>query len=209
VGATYEPRPHYAYGSYREGMTPGRYERPYVCGRASGTQLSRHRVRAVLCTSAFLAIPPLPSIDSATSKPVLFADFLGTTSESDLSRPCITGYGSSHSRHGPAQYRSWPNERSPGSRAKSVRACQGLGPRGVGQALALARRSVLPSASVTASAPRKSDFRGSMAGLRVPPSTLHAVPHDTPRMTRGQCDLLRFTVRDSHPLVLAGLPAHY
>src|SRR5437667_7000381 len=34
------------------------------------------------------------------------------------------------------------------------------------------------------------DFRGSMAGLRVPLSTLRAVPHDTPRMTRGQCGLL-------------------
>src|SRR5271167_4308399 len=30
-----------------------------------------------------------------------------------------------------------------------------------------------------------------MAGLRVPLSTLRAVPHDTPRMTRGQCGLLR------------------
>jgi hypothetical protein len=45
--------------------------------------------------------------------------------------------------------------RSPGSRTKSLRACQGLRPREVRQALALARVAVLPSASMTASAPRR------------------------------------------------------
>src|SRR5690606_17246904 len=33
-------------------------------------------------------------------------------------------------------------------------------------------------------------FRGSMAGLHAPLSTLHVQPHDCPRMTRGRCGSL-------------------
>jgi hypothetical protein len=40
----------------------------------------------------------------------------------------------------------WPIPRPPGSRARSVRACQGLRPRRVEPALALSRRLMLPSA---------------------------------------------------------------
>ena len=50
---------------------------------------------------------------------------------------CIAGYGSSPSRHGPAMHRR-PSPRSPGSRARSFRTCQGLRPRRVHQTLALA-----------------------------------------------------------------------
>src|SRR5258708_26463503 len=46
-----------------------------------------------------------------------------------------------------------PSSRSPGSRAKSVPTCQGLRPRRAEPALALSRLSVLPSATLTASAP--------------------------------------------------------
>jgi hypothetical protein len=46
-----------------------------------------------------------------------------------------------------------PDERSPGSRARSVRACQVLRPRRVARALAMAHADVLPSATQTASAP--------------------------------------------------------
>ena len=46
-----------------------------------------------------------------------------------------------------------PSRRSPGSRAKSVPTCQVLRPRRVEQALALTRLSVLPSTTLTASAP--------------------------------------------------------
>src|SRR5271166_3817453 len=48
----------------------------------------------------------------------------------------------------------WPDMRSPGSRTRSVRTCQGLRPRRAGRALAMAHPSVLPSVSGTASAPR-------------------------------------------------------
>src|SRR5258708_28335327 len=83
-------------------MTRGGGDGRRVWGRALETQLGWRRVRSVLCSSAFLAIPPLPSIDSATSKPVLFADFIGTTSESDFSSSYIIGFGSSPSRCGPS-----------------------------------------------------------------------------------------------------------
>ena len=43
------------------------------------------------------------------------------------------------------QQRLWPIQRSPGSRARGVRTCQGLRPRRVRQALALTRLPVLPS----------------------------------------------------------------
>jgi len=46
-----------------------------------------------------------------------------------------------------------PSRSSPGSRAKSVPTCQVLRPRRAEQALALSRLSVLPSATLTASAP--------------------------------------------------------
>src|ERR1700686_5322723 len=47
----------------------------------------------------------------------------------------------------------WPTRRSPGSRTKSLRACQVLRPRRAAQALALALLGILPSATQTASAP--------------------------------------------------------
>ena len=78
---------------------------------------------------------------------------------------------------------SW---RSPGSRARSVHACQGLRPRRVARALAMAHPCVLPSADRTASAPGSNFLRGSMAGLHVPLSTLRVAPRDATRMTRGQ-----------------------
>jgi hypothetical protein len=46
-----------------------------------------------------------------------------------------------------------PSRRSPGSRPKSVPTCQGLRPHRAEPALALSRLSVLPSATLTASAP--------------------------------------------------------
>jgi hypothetical protein len=169
-----------AYGSYREWMTPGRCERPHVGGRALGTQRSRRRVRAVRCTSAFLAIPPLPSIDSATSKPVLFADFVGTTSESDFSGSCIIGFGSSPSRCGPSAHTATGGQAGDlpvpaqgacvharffdhaGSSARLRWRTQTYG-------LPLHRQRRHPELVF---------FRGSMAGLHVPLPTLRRHPHE-------------------------------
>ena len=58
-------------------------------------------------------------------------------------------------------------------------------------ALALSRRLMLPSAHQEKRRhPRKRHFRGSMAGLHAPLSTLHGRPHGRPRMTRGRCGSL-------------------
>jgi len=56
----------------------------------------------VLCSRAFLSVPPLPSADSAAGRPALFASFIGTIRGSDFSAPCITGFGivPSRCRHG-------------------------------------------------------------------------------------------------------------
>ena len=53
--------------------------------------------------------------------------------------------------------------------------------------LALSRPDMLPSTFCTVSAPRIGLFRGSMAGLCTPLSTLRRVPHGPLRMTRGRC----------------------
>ena len=86
--------------------------------------------------------------------------------------------------------RSWPETRSPGSRATSFHTCQVLRPRRVVRALALTRPSVLPSAQCTASASQGCCFRGSIPSLCAPLSTLHQNPRGFQRMTRGQCGSL-------------------
>lgn len=97
--------------------------------------------------------PALCSAHSAAAEAALFAGFFALMAECDFSGPCIIGYGSSPSRCGPARYCGWSDPRSPGSRAKSVHTCQVLRPRRAGPALAIARQTVLPSATRTASAP--------------------------------------------------------
>lgn len=80
--------------------------------------------------------------------------------------------------------------RSPGSRAKSFHACQGLRPRRIGRVLAIAHLPMLPSAMTTASASKMRRFRGSMAGLHAPLPTLRRRPHERLRTARGRCGLL-------------------
>src|SRR5436190_7832792 len=115
--------------------------------------LSRSCARRVLCWLAFPSASALGSTGSAASCPALFVGFPATMAESDFSRPCIIGYGSSPSRCGPAAIAERSIARPPGSRAKSVCTCQVLRPRRVERALAMMRLFVLPSALETASAP--------------------------------------------------------
>src|ERR1700730_11351908 len=58
--------------------------RPCACDTAA-----RLCVRTVLCSSAFLSVPPLPSIGSAAACAALFANFFGTIGESDCSLPRV------------------------------------------------------------------------------------------------------------------------
>jgi hypothetical protein len=67
-------------------------------------------------------------------------------------------------------YRGWSDSRSPGSRPRSVRACQVLRPRRVVRALALPPSDVLPSATQTASAPGHS-FLSRLNGWPARPPT--------------------------------------
>ena len=122
---------------------------------APGTRFPGSEFRRVLCWPVFPLVPALRSTASAAGRPALFGSFVATMAKSDFSCPYITGYGSSPSRCGPgAASRLWSDMRSPGSRTRSVRTCQGLRPRWAGRALAIARPSILPSATRTASAPR-------------------------------------------------------
>ena len=82
---------------------------------------------------------------------------------------------------------SW---RSPGSRARSVRTCQGLRPRRVVGALAMARSGMLPSAFKTASAPGITEL-----------SRLDGWPMRTP-VNASPCTS-RCTAHDSGPMWFA------
>src|SRR5258708_12373150 len=84
-----------------------------------------------------------------------------------------------------------PSRRSPGSRAKSVPTCQVLRPRRVGQALALTFLSVLPSATLTASAPR--------TNLKI--SRLNGWPANSPVNASSRTS--RCVTHDSGPVCLA------
>src|SRR5215510_11887819 len=88
--------------------------------------VARFCARSVLCWLAFPSAPALRSTGSAAVETALFVGFPATMAESDFSRPCIIGYGSSPSRCGPAAFAERPITRSPGSRARSVCTCQGL-----------------------------------------------------------------------------------
>ena len=114
---------------------------------------ARPCVRDVLCGIAFPSVPALGSPCSAAGMPVLFAGFTATSAESDFSRPFIAGYGSSPSRRDPATQAPRMGERSPGSRTKSFRTCEGLRPRRAVGTLALSRSAMSPSVGIKTSAP--------------------------------------------------------
>jgi len=127
-------------------------------------------------------MPSLPPLRGPAS-PALFGEISGTTHPSDFSWPCIIGYGSMPSRCGPDGFCLWSATRSPGSRARSVRTCQGLRPRRVGGRLAITPPAVLPSAVSTASAPRSRLSRLNGWPLRSPVNasthTSRRTPHDS------------------------------
>src|SRR5271154_2351998 len=84
----------------------------------------------------------------------------------------------------------WSIQRSPGSRTRNFRTCQGLRPRRVGRALAVARPAVLPSDKQTSSALGIRTVSRLEAGLCAPPPTLLPRPRGRCRTARGRCGLL-------------------
>ena len=102
----------------------------------------------------------------------------------------------------------WSNERPPGSRARSVRTCQGLRPRRAERVLAMMPASVLPSAGQTASALRTNSFAARWLAYTIP--CRRFAPSLAAGNARLGADAVRysFIAVDSHHLLLAGLPAH-
>ena len=100
----------------------------------------------------FPSAPALRSTGSAAGRPALFAGFLATMAGSDFSRPCITGYGSSPSRCGPALQAPVGREISRFPRKERPCVPGSLTTPGR-QAPALTRPLVWPSVTVTTSAP--------------------------------------------------------
>src|SRR5207248_5789345 len=149
---------------------------------------SRLCVRTVLCSSAFLSVPLLPSTGSAAGCPALFAGFAGIISESDFFVPFIIGYGLRPSRCGPGPASQGGDEDIPvpaqgvcvhAEGLKTTRGGEGPcddGPAPV--AFCLPRRHRHPGLHC---------FRRSIPRLYVPLSTLRVLPHSSvPRMTRRQ-----------------------
>jgi hypothetical protein len=100
------------------------------------------------------------------------------------------------------------SERPPGSRARSVRTCQGLRPRRAERVLAIMPTSVLPSAGQTASALRSDSFAARWLACTIP--CRRFAPGLAAGHARLGADVGRysFIAVDSHHLLLAGLPAH-
>src|ERR1019366_34545 len=116
---------------------------PLPCGLPYAAQRLGRASPALRPVSALLIRVPLGpglgSPGSATGRPALFVGFVTTMPESDFSGSCINGYGSSPSRYGPSDP-TGPTADPEISRfpRKGVRTCQGLRPRRVRQALAVA-----------------------------------------------------------------------
>ena len=161
--------------------------------------LSRSCARRVLCWPAFPSAPALRSTGSAADRPALFVGFIATMAGSDFSRPCIAGSAPRLPDADQAALRRWSDARSPGSRARSVRTCQGLRPRRAGRPLALARPDRVAFRDLKRVGTRDNDlFRGSMAGLCAPLPTLR--PPLAERNARLGADVVRysFIVADFH-----------
>ena len=102
-----------------------------------------------------------------------------------------------------------PDVRSPGSRARSVRTCQGLRPRRVARALALAHPCVLPSAEATASAPGiDPSIAAQWLAYAFPCRRFDRVLAGTSARLGASVVRYAFTAEDFHLILLAGLPAH-
>ena len=126
-----------------------------VCDPAPVSRLSGSASGTCFASSHSPWSPPFAPPAPQRATLALFVGFPATMAESDFSRPCIIGYGSSPSRCGPAASAERSIARSPGSRARSVCTCQCLRPRRAVWTLAMSRPSVLPSVTGTTSAPGK------------------------------------------------------
>ena len=151
--------------------------------------IARSCARRVLCWSAFPLVAVLGSTGSAADRSALFVGFPATTTESDSSGPCIIGYDSSSSLmraggvHPPAKPGDLPVQKSVSAMPVSMTTPGRT-------ALAITRLPYCLPRYQARRLPDRRTFRGSMAGLCAPLSTLRRHPREYRRMTRGQCGSL-------------------
>ncbi|MNS87712.1 hypothetical protein D3C72_1216640 [compost metagenome] len=138
----------------------------------------------------FPLVPALRSTHSAIGSPTLFAGFIATIAESDFSRPFIIGYGSSPSRCGPVHAATGQTGDLPVPVQGACMRARVVGhAESIGCSQYRTRSCCLPHCQQRRHS-GQINYRGSVAGPHVPLSTLRRMPHDIPRMTRGQRDLL-------------------
>ena len=176
-------------------MHPSRHPAPAPAGvpRAPGSVSG-----ACPAASRFPLATALSSTTSAAGPPALFGGFSGTMAMSDFPSPCIIGVRPWTFRCGLRRDCPQTMAGSPGSRARCVRACAGSA-TAPGPAVSRAGET---SGVAFRLAPRRRHlgswfFRGSMAGLHVPLSTLRLHPYGWRRMTRSRCGSLLLPPYDS------------
>jgi len=120
----------------------------------------------------------------------------------------IIGFGSSPSRCGPVVHPAKPKiSRFPYE--ERARHARGLRPRRTGRTLAfVASARIAFHVKDRVCVRNKNHFRGSMAGLCVPLSTLRRRPHGRLRMTRATVVRYSFSAVDSHHYSSPVSPAH-
>ena len=185
-----------------------------ACRTRSSAWVTRTRlsVRCVLCSPAFLLVPALGSTGSAAGRPALFVGFTATMAVSDFSRLVhhrlrLLAFPMRTRQH--AHLRCWPTVRSPGSRTRER-------PHMPGSATTPDRPGARDSAPV-----RVAFHSRNCVGIRDDRSfavqwLAYALPYrrfadilaDACARLGADVDRYSFTVRDLHPLLLAGFPAH-
>src|ERR1700733_13982483 len=99
-------------------------------------------------------------------------------------------------------------ERSPGSRTKSFRTCQGLRPRRAVGTLALSRSAMSPSVGIKTSAPWIMTFAAQWLAYALPCRRFACALASAYARLGADVDRYSFIASDLHRLLLAGLPAH-
>ena len=151
---------------------------------------SRPWVRRMVRSCGFPLADPLPSTPSAPAPAGLFGGFPGTMGPSDFPCPYIIGVCPWTSRCGPLLHRQRAAKGSPGFRTGCLRACAGsLTARGPEASRDIDAPGVAFRISLLRRHPEVI-FRGSMAGLHVPLSTLPHALAGRRGMTRSRCGSL-------------------
>src|SRR5262249_2603935 len=171
--------------------------------------LSRSCARRVLCWLAFPSASALGSTDSAAGCPALFVGFPATIAESDFPRPFIIGYGSSPpecgqsgepqlARRGISRFPSKELLHMPGSSTTPGRSD-----------LAMVHPKRVAFRTRNSVGARRLAFAAQWLAYALPYRRFVGVLTDANARLGADVDRYSFIVVDLHPLLLAGLPAHF